>query len=80
MIPSSLNYNFLYTLYGQTRLYYSAHLRARVITLRNLPLTQYNKGLYCYTCMPFRISSAPAIFERIMDIVLQGIPMLLATS
>ena len=31
-------------------------------------------GLYQYTRMPFRIVSAPAIFQRTMDIILQEIP------
>ena len=33
-----------------------------------------HRGLYQYTTMPFRIASAPAIFQRTMDIILQGIP------
>ena len=33
-----------------------------------------HRGLYQYTRMPFRIASAPAIFQRTMDIILQGIP------
>ena len=33
-----------------------------------------HKGLYCYNRLPFGISAAPSIFQRIMENVLQGIP------
>ena len=32
------------------------------------------KGLYQYTRLPFGIASAPSIFQRLMDTLLQGIP------
>ena len=32
------------------------------------------KDLFQYTCLPFGVSSAPAIFQRTMDNLLQGIP------
>ena len=32
------------------------------------------KGLYKYNCLPFGIASAPAIFQRTMEGILQGIP------
>ena len=32
------------------------------------------KGLFCYTYLPFGVSSAPGIFQRVMENVLQGIP------
>ena len=33
-----------------------------------------SKGLYQYTRLPFGVSSAPAIFQRMMEGLLQGIP------
>ena len=33
-----------------------------------------HKGLYCFTRMPFRVSPAPAVFQRTMDTILQGLP------
>ena len=33
-----------------------------------------HKGLYQYTRVPFSIAFAPASFQKIMDVVLQGIP------
>ena len=33
-----------------------------------------HKGLYKYTRLPFGVSSAPAVFQQVMDTVLQGLP------
>ncbi|CAG2226124.1 unnamed protein product [Mytilus edulis] len=33
-----------------------------------------HKGLYQYNCLPFGVSSAPGIFQRTMENLLQGIP------
>ena len=33
-----------------------------------------HQGLYKYMRLPFGVSSAPAVFQRIMDTMLQGIP------
>jgi len=33
-----------------------------------------HKGLFCYTCLSFGVSSAPGIFQHVMENVLHGIP------
>ena len=33
-----------------------------------------HKGMFCYNRLPFGITSAPSIFQKIMDKVLQGLP------
>ena len=33
-----------------------------------------HKGLFCYTRLPFGISTAPGIFQKAMETLLQGIP------
>ena len=41
---------------------------------RDLTVINTHKGLYRYNRLPFGVSSAPAIFQRIMEGILQGIP------
>ena len=36
-----------------------------------------HRGLYQFTCLPFGISSAPAMFQKVMDTILQGVPQTL---
>lgn len=33
-----------------------------------------HQGLYQYSCLPLGVTSAPAVFQRAMDTILQGIP------
>ena len=33
---------------------------------------------YCYTCLPFGVASALAIFQRTMEMLLKGLPMIVA--
>ena len=33
-----------------------------------------HKGMYAYKRLPFGVASAPAVFQRIMDNILQGLP------
>ena len=41
---------------------------------RKLAVVNTQKGLYRYTRLPYGVSSAPGIFQRLMETMLQGIP------
>ena len=43
---------------------------------KNLVVINTHKGLFRYTRMPYGVSSAPGIFQRFIESVLQGIPKL----
>ena len=42
--------------------------------LKQYVVINTQKGLFRYTRLPFGVSSAPGIFQRVMENVLQGIP------
>ena len=44
---------------------------------RHLVTINTHRGLYQYNRLPFRIASVPALFQRAMDTLLQGIPNVL---
>ena len=39
---------------------------------QNYCVINTHKGLYKYKWLPFSVASAPAIFQRLMDTILQG--------
>ena len=50
-------------------LQYRLHVDYRKYTTNNTPI-----GLFLYTRLPFGVSSAPAIYQRVMDNMLKSIP------
>ena len=47
---------------------------------RNFVIINIHCGLYCYTRFPFGIASALVIFQKTMDMILQGMPGVIVTS
>ena len=59
-----------------TKLDLSRACQQMVLEENSLKYTTINthRGLYQYTRLPFGVASAPAMFQRTMDTILQGIP------
>ena len=57
---------------------------ATPIVVRQIISTEYvvintHKGLYEYRRLPFGVASAPAIFQKVMDTILQGLSVISMT-
>ena len=62
-----------------TKLDLSAAYQQMVLDEKSCPYVTVNtpKGLYRYLWLPFGVSSAPAIFQKAMDTILQGLPQVI---
>lgn len=54
-----------------THAYQQLHLEEES---HDLTMINTHRGLYRFTRLPFGVASAPAIFQRVMDTILQGLP------
>ena len=54
----------------------SSAYQQMILDKESLPYVTVNtqKGLYKYLCLPFGVSSTPAVFQKAMDTILQGLP------
>ena len=62
-----------------TKLDLSAAYQQMVLDEKSCPYVTVNtpKGLYRYLQLPFGVSSAPAIFQKAMDTIFQGLPQVI---
>ena len=57
----------------------SAAYQQMVLDEKSWPYVTINtqKGLYKYLSLPFGVSPAPAVFQKAMDAILQGLPQVI---